>query len=72
MLASFGMFCLCVLIRITASLVMPEPLKKEARPPVWEHWTEPLKAKCGQGLSDYRILSAAVLTMFVVRYILFR
>jgi len=72
MLASFGMFCLCVLIQIIASLAMPEPLKEEAKPLVWEHWTEPLKAKCGSGLSDYRIMSAAVLVIFMLLYFIFR
>ena len=72
MMASFGMFCLCVVIQIVASLLMPEPLKEEARPLVWEHWTEPLKARCGRGLSDYRIMSAAVLVTFVMLYFFFR
>jgi SSS family solute:Na+ symporter len=72
MLASFGIFCLCVLIQVIASLVMPEPLKEEARPLVWEHWTDPLKAKCGTGLSDYRLMSAAVLATFIVLYLIFR
>ncbi len=72
MLASFGMFCLCVIIQIVASLLLPEPLKEEARPLVWEHWTEPLKAKCGRGFSDYRIMSGAVLVTFVLLYFFFR
>jgi len=71
MLASFGIFCLCVLIQVVASLLIPEPLKEEAKPLVWEHWTEPIKAKCGTGLSDYRVMSAAVLVTFVVLYIIF-
>jgi SSS family solute:Na+ symporter len=72
MLASFGIFCICVLIQVIASLLMPEPLKEEARMLVWEHWTEPLKARCGSGLSDYRIMSGAVLVTFIVLYIIFR
>ena len=71
MLTSFGMFCLCVLIQVVASLLMPEPLKEEAKPLVWENWHEPLRVKCGAGLSDYRILSAAVCCAFVVLYIVF-
>jgi SSS family solute:Na+ symporter len=71
MLASFGLFCLCVVIQIVASLVVVEPLKEEARPLVWEHWTEPLRMKCGSGLSDYRVMSAAVLIIFVALYIKF-
>jgi len=68
MLASFGIFCVCVLIQVTASVLIPEPLKDEAKSLVWEHWTEPIKAKCGTGLSDYRVMSAVVLITFVVLY----
>jgi SSS family solute:Na+ symporter len=71
MLASFGIFCLCISIQVIASLLMPEPLKEEAKPLVWEHWTEPIKAKCGTGLSDYRVMSAAVLATFIVLYVVF-
>jgi SSS family solute:Na+ symporter len=71
MLASFGLCCLCILIQVIASKLIPEPLKDEARPLVWEHWTEPLKAKCGTGLSDYRVMSAIVLAIFVFLYFRF-
>jgi len=72
MLASFGLFCLCVLIQVVASLVIAEPLKEEAKALVWEHWTEPVRAQCGTGLSDYRVMSAVVLVTFVVLYLIFR
>ena len=72
MLASFGIFCLCVIIQVIASLVIAEPLKEEAKTLVWENWTEPLRAKCGTGLSDYRVMSAVVLVTFVVLYVIFR
>jgi SSS family solute:Na+ symporter len=72
MLASFGLFCLCVAIQIAASLVIAEPLKEEARPLIWESWTKPLRAKCGSGLSDYRIMSAVVLVIFIALYAVFR
>jgi SSS family solute:Na+ symporter len=72
MLASFGIFCLCVGFQVCASLLMPEPLKEEAKMLVWDHWSDPLKAKCGTGLADYRIMSAAVLVTFVVLYAIFR
>jgi hypothetical protein len=71
MLTSFGMFVICVIIQIIASLAMPEPLKEEAKTLVWDHWTEPLKAKCGTGLSDYRVMSVAVLVTFAVLYWMF-
>lgn len=72
MLASFGLFCLCVLIQVIASLAIAEPLKPEARALVWENWSEPLRVKCGSGLSDYRVMSAVVFVIFVVLYIIFR
>ena len=72
MLASFGLFCLCVLIQVIASRVLAEPLKAEAEPLVWKHWTEPLRVRCGSGLSDYRVMSAVVLVIFVGLYLVFR
>jgi len=72
MLASFGLFCLCVLIQIIASLAIAEALKPEARELVWDSWSEPLRVKCGAGLSDYRVMSALVLVIFITLYIIFR
>ena len=71
MLTSFGMFVLCLLIQVGATLALQEPLKAEANGLCWEHWTEPLKARCGSGLSDYRVMSGLVLATFVVLYWLF-
>jgi SSS family solute:Na+ symporter len=71
MLASFGIFCLCVAIQVIASLLLAEPLKEEARALVWERWTDPLRVKCGSGLSDYRFMSALVVVIFVVLYLVF-
>jgi len=72
MLASFGLFTLCVTIQVIATLVLAEPPKAEAEGLVWEPWTEPLRVKCGSGLSDYRVLSGVVLVVFVVLYLIFR
>ena len=71
MLTSFGMFVILLLVQIAATLVLREPLKAEANGLCWENWMEPLKAKCGSGLSDYRVMSGAVLVTFVVLYWLF-
>lgn len=72
MLASFGLFCLCVFVQVVASLALREPLKEEARSLIWDHWTAPVRVKCGAGLSDYRVMSAVVLVIFVVLYMIFR
>ncbi len=72
MLASFVLFCICAGVQIIASLLIAEPLKSEAKELVWENWSEPLRVKCGRGLSDYRVMSAIVFTIFVVLYFIFR
>lgn len=71
MLASFGLFVICVVIQVCASVWQPEPLKPEAEALIWKDWTEPLRSRCGTGLSDYRWMSGAVLLLFVVLYTLF-
>jgi SSS family solute:Na+ symporter len=73
MLTSFGMFCLCVVIQVVASLMMPEPLKEEARLLVWQDWREPLRGEArGHGMGNYRILTVLVLVTFSVLYYIFR
>jgi SSS family solute:Na+ symporter len=72
MLIAFGLLLACILIMVVATFAFPAPLKEEARPLVWEHWTEPLRARCGTGLSDYRVMSVVILVIFAVLYIVFR
>ena len=68
------MLCVfCCVFMVIASRIWPEPLKDEARLLVWEDWREPLRGESqGRGLGNYRILSAVVLVVFVVLYIVFR
>mgnify|MGYP000660479619 CR=1 FL=1 len=72
MLIAFLLLVACFAIMVTTSFLFPEKLKEEARPLVWENWKEPLLVKCGSGLSDYRVMSALVLAVFVVLYFIFR
>jgi SSS family solute:Na+ symporter len=72
MLTAFLLFVACVVIMIVTSLIFPEPLKEEARSLVWENWTEPLRVKCGSGLSDYRVVSVVIVVIFASLYIAFR
>ena len=72
MLVAFGLLVICLVIMIVTTFLFPAPLKDEAKPLVWESWTEPLRAKCGSGLSDYRIMSAVIFVIFVVLYFVFR
>ncbi len=72
MLMAFLLLVACLVIMVVTSLLFPEALKTEARTLVWESWGEPLRVKCGSGLSDYRIMSGVILVIFVALYVVFR
>ena len=58
---------------ITATFLFPEVLKPEARPLIWESWTEPLQNHtAGRGLTDYRFVSVATIVIFATLYFIFR
>ncbi len=59
-------------VMIVTSLIYPQPLKDAARDLVWGNWTEPLRVKCGSGLSDYCVTSAMIVVIFALLYIAFR
>ena len=73
MLTAFYLLVICCAILVLGSKLMPEPLKPEARPLLWEDWREPLRGQAlGRGLGNYRILTAVVLIVFAALYALFR
>ncbi|MEI7902027.1 MAG: hypothetical protein WCK89_17380, partial [bacterium] len=73
MMVSFYLFVFCCGLVIAGSRLMPEPIKEEAKPLVWEDWREPLRGEShGRWLGDYRVLSAVVVVAFVALYIVFR
>jgi SSS family solute:Na+ symporter len=72
MLMAFLLFVACVLIMVATTYLFPEPLKAEARDLVWENWTEPLRSRCGSGLSDYRVMSVVIVLIFAGLYLAFR
>ena len=72
MMASFYLLVLCSGILVAGSYLLPEPLKEEARPLVWDNWREPLRrTSIGRGLSDYRVMSLIVFATFIAIYLLF-
>ena len=71
MLIAFLLFVICAIVMTAATYLFPAPLKPEARKLVWENWLEPLRVKCGTGLSDYRVMSAALLVVFAGLYLFF-
>lgn len=72
MLIAFLLLLACLAIMVVTTLLLPGELKPEAVDLVWNHWSEPLRLRCGSGLSDYRIMSGVILVIFAVLYILFR
>lgn len=72
MLIAFLLLVACLVIMAVTTFLFPEKLKDEARSLVWDSWSEPLRMKCGSGLSDYRVMSAVILLIFVVLYLIFR
>ncbi|MEI6278052.1 MAG: sodium/solute symporter [Verrucomicrobiae bacterium] len=72
MLIAFLLLVACLAIMVATTFLFPETLKDEARLLVWDNWSEPLRMKCGSGLSDYRVMSAVILVVFVVLYLIFR
>ncbi len=73
MLTAFFLFLACVVLMIAASWIFPESLKAEAKQLVWEDWREPLRGEAGgHGLGNYRVLTVAVLVVFVGLYLTFR
>jgi hypothetical protein len=52
---------------------LPEPVKEEAIPLIWEDWREPLRGEAGgHGLGNYRLAALAVVVVFAVLYFLLR
>jgi SSS family solute:Na+ symporter len=71
MLVAFVLLVICLAIMVVTTWLFPAPLKSEAKPLVWEQWSELLRVKCGSGLSDYRTMSAVILVIFVALYAIF-
>ena len=63
---------LYIAIIAACAFIFPEPLKEESKPLIWATWSEPIRQRCGFGLSDYRLMSGLVVVIFVAFYIVFR
>jgi SSS family solute:Na+ symporter len=73
MLTAFYLLLVCCAIMWVTSHLMPEPIKPEAQPLVWEDWRQPLRGEShGHGLGNHRVLAATVLGTFVLLYFIFR
>jgi solute:Na+ symporter, SSS family len=73
MLIAFFLLVACMLLMIFMSFLFPEPLKPDASRLVWDDWREPLRGEAGgHGLGNYRVLTVAVLCVFIGLYFWFQ
>jgi solute:Na+ symporter, SSS family len=73
MMIAFVLFVACSVILILSSLILPEKVREDALPLIWEDWKEPLLGKAdGHGLGNYRFASVAVVAVFAALYFVFR
>jgi len=73
MMTAFYLLLICSLMIYVFSNIYPEKLKDEAKLLVWESFKEPLKTSVHTGIfSNFKYLSAAVFTSFVILYYIFR
>lgn len=68
MLTAFYLLVICSVVMCVGSVAMPEALKEEARPLIWEDWRSSLRGP----RSRQAIFAGAVLCLFVVLFIVFR
>ena len=73
MLTAFVLLMMCIVIMVATTFALPETLKPEAEALVWTDWRQPLRGQAGgNGLANYRVAAALVLSVFVVLYLIFR
>ena len=71
MIASFFLACICALIMVVMSLLCPEPLTETKEALVWKSLWEPLRDKGWPGIGNYKLLSALLVIIMIVLYVIF-
>ncbi|MRG45779.1 sodium/solute symporter [Chitinophaga sp. SYP-B3965] len=72
MLMAFYLFCCCVLVQVVFSYIYPVQHTAESAQLYWKSPLEPLKHQGWKGLANYKVLSACLLGIMIVLYILFK
>ena len=71
MTMAFILFMICVVIQVTSSMLLPDPVDQR-RQLVWDRPWTPLTISGRSKLGDPRLLSALLLAIMTVLYIIFR
>lgn len=72
MLMAFYLFCCCVLVQVVLSYVYPVMHTAESEKLYWRSPLEPLAHKGWKGWANYKVLSACLVTIMIVLYLLFK
>ena len=71
MLTSFYMFIFCVAVLIASSILFPQEHTEQSRKLVWDNPLDALKIPGWNGLANYKFLSALLLAIMLVLYLIF-
>lgn len=72
MMMAFYLFIFCVLIQVLFSFIYPVKHSEESKELYWKNPLDPLRGKAWKGIGNYRFLSALLLGMVILLYIVFR
>lgn len=72
MMMAFYLFCTCVILQVTFSIIYPVVHTEESSALYWKSWKSPLAAKGWSGLGNYKTLSALLFITMAILFYLFR
>lgn len=72
MMMAFYLFCACVIIQVFFSYVYPVQHTAESSTLYWKSPLEPLQDKGWNGIGNYKLLSALLLSVTAILYYIFR
>jgi len=71
MMMAFYLFLICMILQVLFSYVYPVQHIVQSRDLYWKNPMDPLRGKAWPGMGNYRILSAMLLAIVVILYVIF-
>ncbi|WP_343557721.1 sodium:solute symporter [Sphingobacterium sp.] len=71
MMMAFYLFLICMILQVLFSYVYPVQHTVQSRDLYWKNPMDPLRGKAWPGMGNYRILSALLLAIVVILYVIF-
>ena len=63
LMMAFYLFCICVVLQISLSLLFPVQHTEQSKELYWKSWREPLRGQSWKGLGNYKFLSLVLLVL---------